>query len=144
LLEPHNPGFTTPRSSHTLGAVTGKWCLGRVIAYIVVFTQVALGAAVASLEARLPRRRTWLVPACTLSVILGLSAYDRPPLPHIIKAATDDARRAVISRCQVRWILLNRREVSPSPRLVLLSSCPTSAPEHGRPDAGPVNTGPRT
>ena len=67
---------------YAIGAVTGKYGLGRVIAYIVVFIQIALGAAVALWESRLPTRRAWLVPACTLMVILGLFVYDRPPLPR--------------------------------------------------------------
>jgi hypothetical protein len=63
---------------YALGGITGKYGLGRVIAYIVILIQVALGAAVATWESRLPGRRTWLAPACTLVVILGLLAYTRP------------------------------------------------------------------
>ncbi len=66
---------------YAIGAITGKYGLGRVIAYIVVFIQIALGAAVAMWESRLPSRRAWLVPAGTAMVILGLLAYTRPPLP---------------------------------------------------------------
>jgi hypothetical protein len=66
---------------YAIGAITGKYGLGRVIAYIVVFIQIALGAAVAMWESRLPSRRAWLVPAGTAMVILGLLAYTRPPIP---------------------------------------------------------------
>jgi hypothetical protein len=164
---------------YALGGITGKYGLGRVIAYIVVLVQIALGAAVATWESRLPARRAWLAAACTLMVILGLLAYTRPPLPRLryerplwhdvgsiltpvhpgevvladsrtsymvpvltggrvvawrhpvywvpdhaerrqaqerfFAAATDAERRAVIARYQVRWILLNRREVRLSP-----------------------------
>jgi len=164
---------------YALGGITGKYGLGRVIAYIVVLIQIALGAAVATGESRLPPRRAWLAAACTLMVLLGLLAYTRPPLPRLkyerplwydvgsiltpvrpgevvladsrtsymvpvltggrvvawrhpvywvpdhaerrqaqerfFAAATDAERRAVIARYQVRWILLNRREVSLSP-----------------------------
>jgi hypothetical protein len=165
---------------YALGSITGKYGLGRVIAYIVLFIQVALGAAVATWESRLPARRAWLAPACTAIVILGLLAYTRPPHPRMLKyqrplwydvrnlltpvrpsevvladsrtsylvpvltggrvvawrhpvywvpdhaerreaqgrffaAATDAERRAVIARYQVRWILLNRREVHLTP-----------------------------
>jgi hypothetical protein len=164
---------------YALGGITGKYGLGRVIAYIVVLVQIALGAAVATWESRLPARRAWLAAACTLMVILGLLAYTRPPLPRLryerplwhdvgsiltpvhpgevvladsrtsymvpvltggrvvawrhpvywvpdhaerrqaqerfFAVATDAERRAVIARYQVRWILLNRREVRLSP-----------------------------
>jgi hypothetical protein len=63
---------------YALGGITGKYGLGRVIAYIVLLIQVALGAAVATWESRLPARRTWLAAACTLMVMLGLLAYTRP------------------------------------------------------------------
>lgn len=160
---------------YALGGITGKYGLGRVIAYIVVLIQVALGAAMATWESRVPARRAWLVPAGTLMVLFGLVAYTRPPLPRLrydrplwydvgsiltpvrpgevvladsrtsymvpvltggrvvawrhpvywvpdhaerreaqdrfFAAATDAERRAVIARYQVRWILLNRREV---------------------------------
>jgi hypothetical protein len=68
---------------YAVGGVTGKYGLGRVIAYIVVLIQVALGAAVATWESRLPARRAWLAPACTLAVLLGLVAYVKPALPRI-------------------------------------------------------------
>jgi hypothetical protein len=165
---------------YALGGITGKYGLGRTIAYIVVFIQIALAAAVATLEARLPTRRAWLVPACSVTLMLALFAYNRPPLPRILRherpvwpdvgkilapvhpgevvladsrtsymvpalsggrvvawrhpvywvpdhaerrqaqdrffaAATDDERRAVITRYHVRWILLNRGAVSLSP-----------------------------
>jgi hypothetical protein len=173
---------------YVLGGITGKYGLGRVIAYIVLAIQVALGAAVARWESSLPTRRWWLAPACTMMVILGLLAYTRPPLPRIrgferpvwydarsilapvppgevvladsrtsylvpvltggrvvawrhpiywvpdhaerlkaqerfFAAATDAERRAVIARYQVRWILLNRREVhlGPQPEARLLA-----------------------
>jgi hypothetical protein len=70
---------------YALGGITGKYGLGRVVAYIVVFLQVALGAAVATWEARLPARRAWLAPACTLIVILGLLTYTRPPHPRMLR-----------------------------------------------------------
>ena len=70
---------------YALGAATGKYGLGRVIAYIVVCTQIALGAAVADWESRLPARRAWLAPAAALVVSLALFAYDRPPLPRILR-----------------------------------------------------------
>jgi hypothetical protein len=68
---------------YALGGITGKYGLGRVIAYIVVLIQIALGAAVATWESRLPARRTWLAAACTLMVMLGLLAYTRPQHPSI-------------------------------------------------------------
>lgn len=70
---------------YILGAVTGKYGLGRVIAYIVVCIQIALGAALASWESRLPPRRAWLAPATALLASLSLFAYDRPPLPRILR-----------------------------------------------------------
>jgi hypothetical protein len=76
---------------YVLGAVTGKYGLGRVIAYIVVFIQIALGAAIARWEFLLPARRAWLVPACTLMVILGLFVYNRPPLPRRVSGPWHDA-----------------------------------------------------
>jgi MFS family permease len=68
---------------YALGGITGDYGLGRVIAYIVVLVQIALGAAVATWESRLPARRAWLAPACTVMAILGLLAYTRPPLPRL-------------------------------------------------------------
>ena len=70
---------------YALGGITGKYGLGRVVAYIVVFLQVALAAAVATWESRLPARRAWLAPACTLIVILGLLTYTRPPHPRMLR-----------------------------------------------------------
>jgi hypothetical protein len=70
---------------YALGGITGKYGLGRVIAYMVLLIQVALGIAVAQWESRMSRRRAWLVPAGTLLVTVGLFAYDRPPLPHILR-----------------------------------------------------------
>ena len=37
----------------------------------------------ATWEFRLPARRAWLGPACTVIAILGLLAYTRPPLPRL-------------------------------------------------------------
>jgi alpha-1,6-mannosyltransferase len=198
---------------YAAGGITGKYGLGRVIAYMVVFIQIALGIAVAAWESRLPARRAWLIPAASVTMMLALFAHNRPPLPRIIRydrpvwldgetiltpvrpgevvladsrtsymvpalsggrvvawrhpvywvpdaaerrqaqdrffeGATDDERRAVISRYHVRWILLDRSEVRLSPgeerrllrlgcvvaergSLVLVglsSSCPTSRP----------------
>ena len=70
---------------YALGGITGKYGLGRVIASMVLLIQVALGIAVAKWESRLPRRRAWLLPACTLVAIVGLFAYNRPPLPRILR-----------------------------------------------------------
>jgi hypothetical protein len=215
---------------YALGWVTDKYGLGRVIAYMVVLVQIALGAAVAGWESRLPARRAWLVPVCTLIAMLGLLAYTRPPLPRfrryerpvwydvdsVLKpvhpgevvladsrtsymvpvltggrvvawrhpvywvpdhaerrtaqdrfftVASEAERRAVIARYQVRWILLNRREVTLGPEeearllalgcvvakrksLVLLSlvgPCPASGPSAGprKAEAIATETGPR-
>ncbi len=70
---------------YALGGITGKYGLGRVIAYMVLLIQVALGIAIAQWESRVSRRRAWLVPAGTLLVTVGLFAYNRPPLPHILR-----------------------------------------------------------
>jgi hypothetical protein len=70
---------------YVLGAITGRYGLGRVIAYIVVFIQIALAAAVAAWESRLSARRSWLVPVGALAMMLALFAYNRPPLPRILK-----------------------------------------------------------
>ena len=70
---------------YALGAATGKYGLGRFIAYIVVCIQIALGAAVAGWESRLPARRSWLAPAAAVLASLALFAYDRPPLPRILR-----------------------------------------------------------
>ncbi len=70
---------------YALGGITGKYGLGRVIAYIVVFIQIALAAALAAWESRLPARRAWLVPACSVTMMLALFAYNRPPLPRILR-----------------------------------------------------------
>jgi hypothetical protein len=166
---------------YALGWITGKYGLGRVISYMAVLVQIALGAAVARWESRLPARRAWLAPVCTSIAMLGLLAYTRPPLPrvrryerpvwydvdsvltpvhpgevvladsrtsylvpvltggrvvawrhpvywvpdHAVRRAAQDRffgvvsdaeRRAVIARYQVRWILLNRREVHLDPQ----------------------------
>jgi hypothetical protein len=68
---------------YALGGITGKYGLGRVIAYIVVLIQIALGAAVATWESRLPAGRRWLAAWCTCTAILGLLAYTRPQHPSI-------------------------------------------------------------
>ena len=70
---------------YLLGAISAKYGLGRVIAYIVVCIQIALGAAFASWECRLAARRVWLAPAAALLLSLALFAYDRPPLPRILR-----------------------------------------------------------
>jgi hypothetical protein len=70
---------------YALGGITGRYGLGRVIAYIVVLSQVALGAAVATWESRLPAQRRWLAAWCTWTAILGLLAYTRPQHPSIRK-----------------------------------------------------------
>lgn len=165
---------------YAIGGITGRYGLGRTIAYIVVFIQIALAIAMVAWESHLPKRRAWLVPAGCLVASLALFAYDKPPLPRIIRidrqvwpeakailapvhpgdvvladsrtsylvpalsggrvvawrhpvywvpdhaerrkaedqffaGATDDERRAVITRYQVRWILLDRREVPLNP-----------------------------
>jgi len=162
---------------YALGWVTGKYGLGRAIAWIVILTQIALGAAMAEWEARRGSRRSWLPAACALAALLALFLYDRPPLPrlrryrpplwhevqrvlapvrpgevvladsktsymvpvltggHVVAwrhpvywvpdvaerreaqdrfftTVTDAERRAVIGRYRVRWILLNRQEVT--------------------------------
>jgi hypothetical protein len=68
-----------------IGGFTGLHGLGRTIAYIAVFIQVALGAALAGWEMSLPASRRWLVPAGTLVALVGLFAYNRPPLPRLLK-----------------------------------------------------------
>ena len=68
---------------YAVGGLTGKYGLGRVIAYIVLLVQVALAVAVATWESRLPPRRAWLAPACTLIALLALFEYTRPPLPRL-------------------------------------------------------------
>ena len=70
---------------YALGEATGKYGLGRFIAYIVVCIQIALGAAVAGWESRLAARRAWLVPAAAAVASLALFAFDRPPLPRLLR-----------------------------------------------------------
>lgn len=70
---------------YALGEATGKYGLGRFIAYIVVCIQIALGAAVAGWEARLTPRRAWLAPTAATVASLALFAFDRPPLPRILR-----------------------------------------------------------
>ncbi len=70
---------------YALGAITGRYGLGRVIAFIVLSIQLALAAAVAAWESRLPARRAWLVPACSVAMMLALFAYARPQLPRILR-----------------------------------------------------------
>jgi hypothetical protein len=70
---------------YAIGAITGTYGLGRVIAYIVVFLYVALGAAVATWESRLPAKRAWLAPACALMVCVGFVAYNPAPLRRIVR-----------------------------------------------------------
>jgi hypothetical protein len=72
---------------YAIGAIAGKEGLGRVIAYIVVFVHVALGAAVATWESRLPAKRAWVVPACALIVAVAFVAYNRAPLRRIVRDA---------------------------------------------------------
>ena len=68
---------------YALGGITERHGLGRVIAYIVVLGQVALGAAVAAWEPRLPAQRRWLAAWGTGAAILALLAYTRPQHPSI-------------------------------------------------------------
>jgi hypothetical protein len=68
---------------YAVGGLTGKYGLGRVIASIVLLVQIALAAALAAWESRLPARRAWLVPGCTLAVLLVLFEYAKPPLPRL-------------------------------------------------------------
>jgi alpha-1,6-mannosyltransferase len=68
---------------YALGIITGKYGLGRVIAYIALLTQVALGAAAARWESRLAPPRAWLPVAGTLILLLALFAYTKPPLPRL-------------------------------------------------------------
>ena len=70
---------------YAIGGVTGRYGLGRTIAYAVVFIQIALAAAVVGWESRLPPRRAWLVPAWSVALMLALFAYNRPPLPRILR-----------------------------------------------------------
>ena len=71
---------------YALGAITGAYGLGRVIAYIVVFILIALACAVATWECRLPARRAWLVPAYALLVAGVFAAYHRGRLVGIVRA----------------------------------------------------------
>jgi hypothetical protein len=70
---------------YIIGGITGKYGLGRVIAYIAVFIQVAVGAAMATWESRLSWQRAWLVPAGSVVALLGLLAYTRPPHPSVLR-----------------------------------------------------------
>lgn len=70
---------------YAIGDITGKYGLGRVIAFIAVFIQIALGAAVATWESRLPAKRAWLAPAGVLLVILGFAVYNRSELRRIVR-----------------------------------------------------------
>jgi hypothetical protein len=68
---------------YAIGALTGRYGLGRVIAYIVVFVHIALAAAVATWESRLPAKRAWLAPACALMVTAGF--VTRAPFRPILR-----------------------------------------------------------
>jgi hypothetical protein len=70
---------------YAIGGVTGRYGLGRTIASIVVFIQIALAIAMVEWESRLPEGRAWLVPAGSVVASLALFAYDKPPLPRIIR-----------------------------------------------------------
>jgi hypothetical protein len=70
---------------YAAGALTGAYGLGRTIAFIAVVIQIALGAALAAGELRLPPARRWLVPAGTLAVLVALFALNRPPLPRLLR-----------------------------------------------------------
>jgi hypothetical protein len=70
---------------YLLGAITGRYGLGRVIAYIVVFIQIAIAAEMAAWESRLSAQRAWLVPAGSVALMLALFVYNRPPLPRILR-----------------------------------------------------------
>lgn len=70
---------------YAIGAITGKYGLGRVIAYIVVFVYIALGAAVATWESRLLAKRAWLAAACALIVTVGFVAYNRALFRRIVR-----------------------------------------------------------
>jgi len=162
---------------YAVGGITGRDGLGRAIGYMVVFVQIAAAAALADWERRLASWRGSLVPAGSVALSLVLFAYNRPPLPRILKherpvwpeaakilapvrpgdvvladswtsylvpalsggrvvawrhpvywvpdhadrrtaqdrffaPAADEYRRAVIARYGVRWLLLNRQQVS--------------------------------
>jgi len=70
---------------YAIGGITGKYGLGRVIAFIAVSIQIALGAAVAAWESRLPAKRAWLGPACVLMVVVGFVDYNRVPFRRIVR-----------------------------------------------------------
>lgn len=70
---------------YAIGDITGKYGLGRVIAFIAVSVQIALGAAVAGWESRLPPKRAWLAPAAVLTVVLGFAVYNRSELRRIVR-----------------------------------------------------------
>jgi alpha-1,6-mannosyltransferase len=72
---------------YAIGALAGENGLGRVIAYIVVFVHVALAAAVAAWESRLPAKRAWVAAGCALIVAVGFVAYNRAPLRRIVRDA---------------------------------------------------------
>ena len=93
---------------YAAGAFTGAYGLGRTIASIALVVQIALGAALAAWEVRLPRRWRWLVPALTLGVLIGLFAYDRPPLPRLIKYDPPEWRevRAILAPVQAGEVVL--------------------------------------
>jgi hypothetical protein len=70
---------------YAVGGITGKYGLGRVIAFIAVSIQIALGAAAATWEAWLPAKRAWRAPAVALTVILGFAVYNRSELRRIVR-----------------------------------------------------------
>jgi hypothetical protein len=70
---------------YAIGGITGRYGLGRTIAYIVVFIQIALAIAAVVWESRLPKGRSWQVPAGSVVAALALFAHNKPPLPRIIR-----------------------------------------------------------
>jgi len=70
---------------YAIGGITGRYGLGRTIAYIVVFIQIALAFAAVQWESQLPTGRSWLVPAGSVVSALALFAHNKPPLPRIIR-----------------------------------------------------------
>ncbi len=70
---------------YTTGGITENYGLGRAIAFMVVFVQIALGLAAAALESRLPARRAWLVPAGAVVAMLALVAHNRPAVPRLLR-----------------------------------------------------------
>ena len=70
---------------YAIGGITGRYGLGRTIAYIVVFIQIALAIAAVGWESRVAKGRSWLVPSGSVVAALALFAQNKPPLPRIIR-----------------------------------------------------------